>query len=70
MRERTNFIIILWPLLRLMEVNMSNLNTGRRGLAIKTIVAIGIGAALVVAIYQVSIPVGFIPFSSMRQLSP
>ncbi len=53
---------------------MSNLNTGRKGLAIKTIVAIGIGAALVVAIYQVSIPVGGLfptqDFSSMRLLLP
>lgn len=45
---------------------MSSLNTGRKGLAIKTIVAIGIGAALVVAIYQVSIPVGFIPNTRLQ----
>jgi len=45
---------------------MSDLSTKKRGLPIKTIVAIGIGAALVVAIYQVSIPVGFIPNTRLQ----
>lgn len=40
---------------------MSNQQTVKKGLAVKTIVAVGIGAALFVVLTQLSIPVGFIP---------
>ncbi len=45
---------------------MSNLSSGKRGLSIKTIVAIGIGAALFVVLTQLSIPVGFIPNTKIQ----
>lgn len=38
----------------------------KKGLAIRTIVAIGIGAALLIILTEVSIPVGFIPNTSIR----
>lgn len=38
----------------------------KRGLSIRTIVAIGIGAALLVILTEVSIPVGFIPNTTVR----
>src|SRR5690349_7974464 len=40
---------------------MSNQQTVKKGLAVRTIVAVGIGAALFVVLTQLSIPVGFIP---------
>ncbi len=47
-------------------VYMSDSSNAKKGLPIKTIVAVGIGAALVVAIYQISIPVGFIPNTRLQ----
>ncbi|MHB8063333.1 MAG: ECF-type riboflavin transporter substrate-binding protein [Ruminiclostridium sp.] len=40
---------------------MSEQKTNKSGIPVKTIVAVGIGAALFVVLTQVSIPVGFIP---------
>lgn len=40
---------------------MSNLQAIKKGLSVRTIVAIGIGAALFIILTQLSIPVGFIP---------
>jgi energy-coupling factor transport system substrate-specific component len=45
---------------------MSDLNSRKKGLSIKTIVAIGIGAALFVVLTQLSIPVGFIPNTKIQ----
>lgn len=45
---------------------MRILNRVKKDLPIRTVVAIGIGAALVVAIYQLSIPVGFIPNTKLQ----